>query len=56
MRDSAYSLVRVPRHFLTAFAEENLDLTAGSERIESIAPRSRRAGARWSRTTAFICE
>ncbi|HEX3517301.1 MAG TPA: AraC family transcriptional regulator [Trebonia sp.] len=56
MRDFAYSLVRIPRHFLTAFAKENLGLTAGSVRIESIAPRSRSAGARWSRTAAFICE
>jgi AraC-like DNA-binding protein len=56
MRDFAYSLVRIPRHFLTAFAEEHLGVTAGSTRIESMAPRSRSAGARWSRTAAFICE
>jgi AraC-like DNA-binding protein len=56
MRDFAYSLIRIPRHFLTAFAEEHLGLTAGSARIESMAPRSRSAGARWSRTAAFVCE
>lgn len=55
MRDFAYSLVRIPRHFLMAFAEEHLGPTAGTLRIESIAPRSRSAGARWSRTAAFIC-
>jgi AraC-like DNA-binding protein len=55
LRDFAYSLVRIPRHFLTDFAEEHLGLTAGSTRIESIAPLSRNAGARWSRAAAFIC-
>jgi AraC-like DNA-binding protein len=43
------------RHFLTDFAEEQLGLPAGSTRIESIAPLSPAAGARWSRTSAFIC-
>ena len=56
LHEFAYSLVRVPRHFLTAFAEEHLGLTEGSARIESMAPRSRSAGARWSRTAAFISE
>jgi AraC-like DNA-binding protein len=55
MRDFAYSLVRIPRQFLADFAQEQLGLTAGSTRIESIAPLSRTAGARWSRTAAFIC-
>ena len=55
MRDFAYSLVRIPRHFLTDFAEEHLGVGAGSTRIESIAPLSRTAGARWSRAAAFIC-
>jgi AraC-like DNA-binding protein len=55
MRDFAYSLVRIPRHFLADFAEEHLGLAAGSTRIESIAPLSRNAGARWSRAAAFIC-
>jgi hypothetical protein len=50
MRDLAYSLVRIPRRFLTDFAQEQLGLPAGSTRIESIAPLSRTAGARWSRT------
>jgi AraC-like DNA-binding protein len=55
LRDFAYSLVRIPRHFLTDFAEEHLGVAAGSTRIESIAPLSRSAGARWSRAAAFIC-
>jgi AraC-like DNA-binding protein len=55
LRDFAYSLVRIPRRFLAAFAEEHLGLAAGFMRIESIAPRSRRAGARWARSAAFIC-
>jgi AraC-like DNA-binding protein len=55
MRDFAYSVVRIPRQFLADFAHEQLGLPAGSTRIESIAPLSRTAGARWSRTAAFIC-
>jgi AraC-like DNA-binding protein len=55
MRDFAYSVVRIPRQFLTDFAQEQLGLPAGSTRIESMAPLSRAAGARWSRTAEFIC-
>ena len=44
-----------PEEFLADFAEERLGLAAGSTRIESIAPLSRSAGARWSRAAAFIC-
>jgi AraC-like DNA-binding protein len=55
MRDFAYSLVRIPRQSLADFAEERLGLAARSTRIESIAPLSRSAGARWSRTAALIC-
>jgi AraC-like DNA-binding protein len=55
MRDFAYSLVRIPRHFLTAYAAEQLGLAGESVHIESIAPLSRRAGALWARAASFIC-
>ena len=55
MYDFAYALVRISPHTLTALAEEYTGLPPGSMRIESMAPVSRAARARWSQTSAFIC-
>ena len=55
MYDFAYALVRISPQTLTALAEEYTGLPPGSMRIESMAPVSRAARARWSRTSAFIC-
>ncbi|HEY3882614.1 MAG TPA: AraC family transcriptional regulator [Trebonia sp.] len=55
LRDFAYSLVRIPRYFLTAYAAEQVGQAEQPVRIESIAPRQRGAGARWARAASFIC-
>src|ERR1700761_3659682 len=55
MYDFAYALVRIPPQTLTALAEEYTGLPPRSMRIESMAPVSRVAQARWSQTAAFIC-
>jgi AraC-like DNA-binding protein len=55
LKDFAYSLVRIPRDFLTAYAAEQLGQAAQPVRIESIAPHPRRAGARWARAASLIC-